>query len=37
MAVAILVLVFLTALPLALEMYIPSEFFRAFSKMGGLT
>lgn len=35
-AVAILALIFLTALPLALEMYIPGEFFRAFSTMAGI-
>jgi hypothetical protein len=36
MAVAVLAMTFLTALPLALEMIIPSEFFRAFSTMGGI-
>lgn len=35
-AVAVLALVFLTALPLALEMNIPNEFFRAFSTMSGI-
>ena len=35
-AVALLALVFLVALPLALEMYLPGEFFRAFSTMGGI-
>jgi len=35
-AVAFLVLVFITALPLALEMYIPGEFFQAFSSMAGI-
>lgn len=35
-ALAVLALVFLTALPLVLETYIPSEFFRAFSTMGGI-
>jgi len=35
-AVALLALVFLVALPLALEMYLPGEFLRAFSTMGGI-
>jgi hypothetical protein len=36
MVVAALALIFLTALPLALETYVPSEFFRAFTVMGGV-
>jgi len=35
-AFALLALVFLVALPLALEMFIPREFLRAFSTMGGI-
>jgi len=34
--VAILILVFFTALPLASPRLIPSEFFKAFSMMGGI-
>jgi len=33
---AFLTLTFLTVVPLALETYLPSEFFRAFASMGGL-
>lgn len=35
-AFAVLALIFLTVLPVALQMYIPREFFTAFSIMGGI-
>jgi len=34
--IAVLILVFFTVLPLASPMFIPSEFFKAFSIMGGI-